>query len=96
MPLAARTRTIASLRKGFDELSASMEQLHRCLLSRERTRHKLEKAARALVSASATADLAISRRLLSEALEAARAGLEEMDGTERQASEVRELQPAAD
>lgn len=91
-----RTRIVTSIREGFEELSELMARLHQCLLKRERTRRKLETAARALVSASETSDLAVTRHLLAEALNSAKAGLADIDRSEPPETKARELETAAD
>jgi hypothetical protein len=91
-----RAHVVISIRKGFDELSGLMTRLHRCLIKRERTRRKLETAARALVRASETSDLAVTRHLLAEALDSARDGLADIDGAEPPATKARELETTAD
>jgi hypothetical protein len=87
---------VTRIRKGFEELSELMVQLHLCLLKREHTRRKLETAARALVRASETADIAVTRHLLAEALDSAKDGLVGIDGPEPPATKARELETVAD
>jgi hypothetical protein len=87
---------VTSIRRGFAELSVLMARLHQCLVERERTRRKLEAAARALVRASETSDGDLTRRLLEEALDFAKAGLADIDGTQPPATKARELETAAD
>lgn len=87
---------VTSIRRGFAELSVLMARLHQCLVERERTRQKLETAARALVRASETSDPDLTRRLLAAALDSARDGLADIDGTPRPAMRARELETAAD
>jgi hypothetical protein len=90
-----RTCIVTSIRRGFAELSVLMARLHQCLVERERTRRKLEAAARALVRASETSDPDLTRHLLAEALDSARDGLADIDGTQLPAARARELETAA-
>jgi hypothetical protein len=91
-----RTQIVTRIRKGFEELAELMTQLQRCLVKRERSRRMLTKACRALVRASETSDLPASRRLLAEALYAAKLGLAEIDSPEPATTPVRHLETAAD
>ena len=93
---ADRIPIVTKIRNGFDELSALMVQLHRCLAKRERTRQLLERAARALLRASETSDLGLSRRLLADALDAAREGLAEIDRPHAAPANPRQMETAAD
>jgi hypothetical protein len=95
-PQEDRTRIVTSIRKGFEELSELMVRLHQCLVKREHTRRKLEAAARALVRASETSDVAVTRHLLAQALDSAKDGLADIDGPEPPATTTRELETAAD
>jgi hypothetical protein len=95
-PEVDRTRVVATIRRGFAELSVLMAQLHQCLVERERTRRKLETAARALVRASETIDPDLARRLLAEALDSAKDGLAASDGTHPPAAKAWEFETAAD
>lgn len=91
-----RTQVVIRIREGFEELAELMTQLHRCLVKRERSRRMLVRACRALVKASETSDLPASRKLLAEALYAAKVGLAEIDEPELATTDARELETAAD
>ena len=93
---ADRKPIVTKIRNGFEELSALMAQLQRCLAKREHTRHTLERAARALLQASESSDLARSRRFLADALDAAREGLSEIDRPQAAPTAAREMETAAD
>jgi hypothetical protein len=95
-PQQDRPCAVANIRRGFAELSVLMARLHQCLLERERTRRKLETAARALVLASETSDPDLTRQLLAEALGSAKDGLADIDGMQSAATKARELETAAD
>jgi hypothetical protein len=91
-----RKHLVTSIRKGFAELAELLAQLHRCLVKRERTRRKLERACRAFVKASESSDLRIARQLLAEALDAAKDGLAEIDGPDPAARHHPVLETTAD
>ncbi len=95
-PEEDRPCIVTNIRRGFAELSVLMARLHQCLVERERTRRTLEAAARALVRASETSDPDLTRHLLAEALDSARDGLADIDGTQLPAARARELETAAD
>jgi hypothetical protein len=87
---------VTSIRRGFAELSVLMTRLHQCLVERERTRRKLETAARSLVQAAEASEPDLARHLLAEALDFARDGLADIDGRPLPAMQTRELETAAD
>jgi hypothetical protein len=86
---------MATNKKSFDDVVTLAIELQYALAKYNRILPMLEKASRALVTASETTDVQLARGFLGEALDAAKDGLAEMDKPEL-ATNVGALETAAD